>query len=92
MLTRQQLLESIRPGMKLDKAFFMHIYAHEITWPGSADEAVSKLEEAGCSKAREYYNKTVAEYQEKRERELKPVASQIRRQWGADWKKLQKGR
>ena len=46
-MTRQQLLESIRPGMRLDKAFFMHIYAHEITWPGSADEAVSKLEEAG---------------------------------------------
>ena len=92
MLTRQQLLESIRPGMKLDKAFFMHIYAHEITWPGSADEAVSKLEEAGCSKAREYYNKTVAEYQEKRERELRPIARQIRRQWDAEFKELTKNR
>lgn len=92
MLTRQQLLESIRPGMRLDKAFFMHIYAHEITWPGSADEAVSKLEEAGCSKAREYYNKTVAEYQEKRERELRPIARQIRRQWDAEFKELTKNR
>lgn len=91
-MTRQQLLESIRPGMRLDKAFFMHIYAHEITWPGSADEAVSKLEEAGCSKAREYYNKTVAEYQEKRERELRPIARQIRRQWDAEFKELTKNR
>lgn len=85
-MTRQQLLESIRPGMRLDKAFFLSIYADEITWPGSADEAIRKLEEAGCSKAREYYNKTVAEYQEKRERELRPIARQIRRQWEAEWR------
>lgn len=90
-MTRQQLLESIHPGMKLDKAFFLRVYGYEITWPGSADEAIRKLEEAGCSRAREYYNKTVAEHQRKRDRELRPIARQIRRQWEADWRRAQKG-
>lgn len=90
-MTRQQLLDSIHPGMKLDKDFFLRVYGYEITWPGSADEAVSKLEEVGCSKAREYYNKTVSEYQRKRDEELRPIARQIRKRWEADWEKLVKG-
>lgn len=89
-MTRQQLLESIRPGMKLDKAFFLRIYADEITWPGSADKAIRKLEEAGCSRAREYYNKTFAEYQRKRDEELRPIARQIRRRWEAEFRDLTK--
>lgn len=89
-MTRQQLLESIHPGMKLDKTFFIQIYGYELTWPGSADESIRKLEEAGCSKAREYYNKTVAEYQRKRDRELRPIARQIRRRWEAEWKETTK--
>lgn len=89
-MTRQQLLEGIRPGMKLDRNFFLRIYGYEITWPGSADEAIRKLEEAGCSRAREYYNTTIAEYQEKRDRELKPIARQIRRQWDAELRELTK--
>lgn len=91
-MTRQQLLESIHPGMKLDKAFFLSIYADEITWPGSADEAIRRLEEAGCSRAREYYDKTVAEYQRKRDRELRPIARQIRKRWEAEFKELTKNR
>ena len=90
-MARQQLLESIHPGMKLDRAFFLSIYADEITWPGSADEAIRKLEGAGCSRARKYYNKIVAEYQRKRDEELRPAARQIRKQWEADWEKLMKG-
>ncbi len=91
-MTRQQLFESIHPGMRLDKAFFLRIYGYELTWSGSAEEAIRKLEAAGCSRAREYYNSTVAEYQRKRDRELRPIARQIGRQWEADWKRLQKGR
>lgn len=87
---RQQLLESIHSDMKLDKAFFLKIYADEITWPGSADEAIKKLEEAGCSNARKYYDMTVSEYQRKRDEELRPIAKQIRKQWEADWNKLVK--
>lgn len=79
-MTRQQLLDSIHPGMRLDKAFFLSIYADEITWPGSSEEAIRKLEEAGCSRAREYYDQTVTEYQSRRDRELRPIARWIRKQ------------
>lgn len=88
---RQQLLDSIKPDMKLTKAFFLKVYGYEISFPGFADEAIRALNDAGCSKAREYYDNFVAEYQRERDKELKPVAAQIRKQWEADWKKLQKG-
>lgn len=85
---KQALLESIRPGMRLDRHFFLRIYGYELTWPGSAEEAIRKLEGAGCSKAREYYDQTVAEYQSRRDRELRPVARQIRRRWEVEWRGL----
>ena len=64
---KQQLLESIHPGMKLDRHFFLKVYGYEISFHGFADKAVKALEDAGCSKAREYYDKTVAEYQRKQD-------------------------
>lgn len=88
---RQQLLDSIKPDMKLTKAFFLKIYGYEISFPGFADEAIKALNDAGCSKAREYYNNFVAEYQREHDKGLKLVAAQIRKQWEADWKRLQKG-
>lgn len=88
---KQQLLESIHPGMKLDKFFFLKVYGYEISFPGFADQAVKALEDAGCGRAKEYYNMIVVEYRNKRDNELKLVSAQIRKQWEADWKKLQKG-
>lgn len=88
---KQQLLDSIQPGMKLTKAFFMKVYGYEISFPGFADEAIKALEDAGCSKAKGYYDNFVAEYQRERDKELKPVAAQVRKQWEADWKRLKKG-
>lgn len=87
---RQQLLDSIHSGMKLDRAFFLRIYGYEISFPGFADEAVRALEKAGCSRAGEYYAMTVAEYQERHDRELRPIAKQIRKQLDAEWKQVQK--
>lgn len=43
---KQQLLESIHPGMKLDKFFFLKVYGYEISFPGFADQAVKALEDA----------------------------------------------
>ena len=45
MASREELLQSIRPDMKLSKAFFMRIYGYEITWPGFAEVALQRLEE-----------------------------------------------
>lgn len=87
---RQQLLDSIQPGMKLDRAFFLKVYGYEISFPGFADEAIQTLEEAGCVKARGYYDMTVTEYQARNDKELRPIAKQIIKQSEAEWKHLQK--
>ncbi len=90
MANREELLQSIHQGMKLDKSFFLKIYSYEISFPGFAAEAIKALEDAGCSKAQEYYNAIIGEYQNKRDEELKPVARAIRQKWEEDWKRLQK--
>lgn len=86
----QQLLDSIHPEMKLNRSFFIKIYADEITWPNSSEAVIKALEDAGCSNARKYYNETVTEYQRKRDEELRPVAKMIREKWEAGWEKLKK--
>lgn len=87
---RQQLLDSISPNLKLTKALFLRTYGYEMSFPGFADEVIRALNDAGCSKAREYYDSFVLEYQRKRDEELRPVAKHIRNRWEEDWKKLQK--
>lgn len=85
MASREELLQSIRPDIRLDKWFFLRIYGYEITWPGFAETALQRLEIMGCSKARNYYSCIVAEYEHNREKELKEVASwyaeECRKQW-----------
>ena len=89
--SRQQLLDSIQPGMKLDRLFFLKVYGYEISFPGFADEAVKALEDAGCSKAREYYEMAVGEYQARQDEELKRAAAWYRMEYEREWKKNQKG-
>lgn len=62
MASREELLASIRPGMELTKNFFLRIYGYELSFPGFAEVALTRLEEAGCSKARNYYTCIVAEW------------------------------
>lgn len=77
MASREELLSSIRPDMKLNRAFFLRIYGYEITWPGFADTALESLKAAGCSKATEYYQKVVGEYEEAHQREVKEAVRQF---------------
>lgn len=88
---RKQLLGSIHPGMKLNKAFFLKIYSDSIYCPEFKDMAIKALEEAGCSRAAQYYEMVVTEYQKKHDEEMKPVAQEIQKRWAADWEKLRKG-
>lgn len=87
MPSREELLQSIHPDMKLDKAFFLKIYGYEITWPGFAETALRALEDAGCSKARSYYTSIVDAYERKRDEELKPVAKWLREKIDSDFEK-----
>lgn len=74
MASRWELLQSIRPGMNLDKNFFLRIYGYELSWPGFAEVALTKLQGAGCNKARNYYTCIVVEQQYNDEAVLKNVA------------------
>ena len=91
MASREELLQSIRSGMKLDKAFFMKVYGYEISFPGFSDEAIKALSDAGCSRAREYYNKAVSEYEQKHDEEMKEVAAWYRKECEKQWQKKQMG-
>ena len=70
----QELLQSIRPDMRLTKDFFKRVYGWEMDYPSFADRAVNALEAAGCSRAREYYDTWVQEYEAERDAVLKRVS------------------
>lgn len=91
MASREELLQSIHSKMKLDKAFFMKVYGYEISFPGFADEAIKVLNDAGCIRAREYYNKAVSEYEKKHDEEMKEVAAWYRKECEMQWQKRQMG-
>lgn len=74
MASREELLSSINPTMKLTKDFLKKIYGYELTWPGFADQAIAKLESAGCSHAREYYDDWVSKFEADWNAMMKSVA------------------
>lgn len=74
MASRRELLDSLKPGMHLDKNFFLKIYGYDITCPGFADDVIRRLEILGCSKARDYYTCIVSEYNHKHDQEMKRVS------------------
>ncbi|MBQ8188546.1 MAG: hypothetical protein IJZ44_02090 [Lachnospiraceae bacterium] len=80
MPNKDELLQSITPGMKLDKAFFLKVYGYEISYPGFSETAIKALEDAGCSKARSYYERITAEYEAEQAAKLKPVAAWLRKE------------
>lgn len=75
MPSKDELLQSIHPGMRLDKAFFLRVYGYEISFPGFKELAIRMLEDAGCGKARSYYDEIIGEYQRGRDAEIRPVAA-----------------
>jgi len=91
MASREELLQSIRPGMKLDRAFFLKIYGYELSWPGFRDTAIKALEDAGCSKAREYYDSVVGEYEKGYWEQMKEVGKWYLEECKMKREKKQKG-
>lgn len=88
--SREELLQSIRPEMKLNKNFFLRIYGYSITTPEFAAEALDKLEAAGCSKAHTYYDKIVKEYEAGYQKMLRAVAQEYARELEREWKQREK--
>ncbi|WP_419069564.1 hypothetical protein [Ruminococcus sp.] len=92
MASKGELLSSITPDMRLTSFFFLKVYGYELTWPGFAEIALTRLEEQGCSKARTYYADIVAAYEQEHENDMKRVAEWYRKQLDkkgddTDWKK-----
>ena len=91
MASRRELLDGIRPGMKLDKNFFLKVYGYEMTTPGFAEDVLTRLEVIGCSKARNYYTCITAEWQHGHDAMMKNVGAWYRKQ-DFDGKKVSESR
>lgn len=83
--TKEKFLASIQSDMKLDKAFFLKIYGYEISYKGFSEIAIKTLECAGCSKAQDYYDLIVAEYDKKQKESQKTVAQWLSKKIDADY-------
>lgn len=76
MASREELLQSIQPGMKLTRDFFKRIYGYEITYPGFAEIAIQRLETAaGCGLARQHYDRIKTEIDRKYDKSMKEAAA-----------------
>ena len=80
MPNKDELLQSIAPGMKLDKGFFLKVYGFELSHPGFSETAIKVLEDAGCSMARSYYERITTEYEAEQAAKLRPVAVWLRKE------------
>ncbi len=84
-LSKEELLASIRPDMKLTWDFFKRIYGYSLYEPEFAERALTTLEANGCRLARNYYLAWVSKYKAERDAEMKKVAAwyaeECKRQW-----------
>lgn len=71
---REPLMRSLRPDVKLYKSTFKKILGYDITTPGFAEDALTRLEILGCSRAREYYETVKAEWQQEHDAQMKSAA------------------
>lgn len=43
MASRKELLATITPDMRLTRAFFLKVYGYELTWPGFAENVLTRM-------------------------------------------------
>ena len=92
MASREELLQSIKPDLKLTWDFFKKIYGYEISFPGFAEVALKALEDAGSTHSRQHYEKFVNDYEQKKQEELYPVAVEYVKKLEAQWEKKERER
>lgn len=88
--SKEELLASIKPDMVLTKRFIKRIYGYGVTDASFPDRAIAALEAAGCSKARQYYESWVNEYEAAHNADLKEAAHWYRQECERERKKGQK--
>ena len=89
-LNKETLLASINSRMRL-KDFIKRIYGYSVTDASFPDRAIAALEAAGCSKASQYYESWVNEYEAAYNAELDKAAHWYRQECEREWEKRQKG-
>ena len=62
-MSRDELLRSVRPGTQTNKDFFLKVYGYDIGTPGFAEKVLVRLGILGNGAAREYYHKTIGDYE-----------------------------
>ena len=88
--SKEELLASIRPDMKLTWDFFKRIYGYSLYEPEFAERALTTLEANGCRLARNYYLAWVSKYEAERDAEMKNVAVWYAQECKKQWEKRQK--
>ena len=88
--SKDELLNSIRPDMRLTKDFFRRVYGYEISYPDFAEQAITLLETAGCLKAGNYYEAWVNEFEAIYEAGMREVSAWYAEQCKRQWEKIQK--
>lgn len=91
MSSCEELLQSIHPGMKPAHALFLKIYGFEISFQGFSDTAIKVLERTGCSKARQYYDSIVGEYENEYQQQVKEVGEWYLKECEKKWQNRQMG-
>lgn len=86
--TKEKLLQSISSNMTLRKSFFVKVYGYEISYPDYANKVIKMLEDAGCSKARTYYEMIIKEREEYLYEKVKPIAEWVRNQISTEFEKI----
>lgn len=88
--SKEELLASIRPDMKLTWDFFKRIYGYSLYEPEFAEKALTKLEANGCRLARNYYLAWVSKYEAERNAEMEKVSVWYAKECKKQWEKRQK--
>lgn len=88
--SKEELLASIKPDMRLTKRFIKRIYGYGVTDVSFPDKAIATLEAAGYSKARQYYESWASEYETAHNAELKEAAHWCRLECEREWAEKQK--
>lgn len=88
--SKEGLLASIKPDMRLTKDFFKKAYGYSVTDTSFRNRAIVALENAGCSKARRYFEEWVSEYETSHNAEMKRVAIWFRKECEKEWQGRQR--
>lgn len=88
--SKEELLASINPNMHLTRSFLKRVYGYSVTEPDFADRAIIALEQAGCTKARQYYDSWVTEYEAAYNASMREVSAAYRTECEKAWENKKK--